>query len=151
MNFKHGMRNTGTYKSWRAMIDRCTNPKEKDRQNYLDRGITVCDRWRQFGPFYADMGERPEGMSIDRIDNNKGYYPDNCKWATREEQNGNTRKTPYLTYNGKTQSIAAWAEELGINKKTLKSRIRRNPMAIKDAIEKPVRYQYRAPTKKKAA
>jgi hypothetical protein len=148
-NFKHGMRNTGTYKSWRAMIDRCTRPKEKDKKNYLERGITVCDRWRTFENFFADMGERPKGLSIDRIDNDKGYAPGNCRWATRREQDLNLRKTVYLTYKGVTKPLVQWAKEVGIKAETLKSRIRRGAMSTEEAIECPVRYCYRYPVKRK--
>lgn len=82
---------TPTYRTWYAMIQRCTNPNYKYYYLYGGRGITVCERWRDFTNFLADMGERPEGLTIERIDNDKGYYLDNCKWATIEEQNRNKR------------------------------------------------------------
>lgn len=127
----HGATKNGSptpeYRSWQKMIQRCTNPNGNAYHHYGGRGITVCDRWlHSFENFLVDMGERPSlSHSIDRIDTNKGYSPDNCRWATKKEQSRNTRRNIMVTYNGKTQCISAWAEELGINKKTLSDRIKR--------------------------
>lgn len=88
----HGGRNrTPTYYSWSAMVKRCTNPAAKDYPDYGGRGITVCERWRAFPAFLADMGERPTKTSLDRIDVNGNYEPGNCRWATAIEQRANRR------------------------------------------------------------
>lgn len=95
---KHGRskrhhKNYRTYSSWQHMKDRCLNPKNKYYKNYGGRGIKVCGRWMKFENFLEDMGDSPEGHSIDRLDINKGYSVDNCRWATKAEQNRNTSRT----------------------------------------------------------
>jgi len=122
-NTTHGMGKTPIYKNWKDMRKRCLNPSSREYKHYGGRGITVCDRWMKFENFYGDMGEKPNGTSIDRIDNNKGYSPDNCRWATQKEQTRNQRTNRIIKYEGKEQCLAVWAEELGIKYTTLWHRL----------------------------
>ena len=110
------------YRTWRSMLQRCSNPKIAKFYNYGGRGIKVCERWLKFENFLADMGRRPDGMSIDRIDVNRHYEPSNCRWATTIEQANNTRSNILLTFEGKTQSPKKWAEYLGIPVKRIYNR-----------------------------
>lgn len=114
-NFKHGYYGTPTYKSWSEMIYRC---KKTGKLYWCDRGIRVCERWKKFENFLEDMGERPDGKTLDRIDNSKGYYKTNCRWATSKEQNRNKRNN--LVLRGKT--LSEWSELLGIKRSTLAQR-----------------------------
>lgn len=88
---KHGMSRTLTYFTWENMVKRCHNLKHKNYPDYGGRGITVCDKWRDFSGFYEDMGKKPINLSLDRIDNDKGYYKENCRWVTRTTQSHNQR------------------------------------------------------------
>lgn len=128
-NPKHGHgakgRESPTYQSWLGMVQRCTNPNSGKWARYGGRGITVCERWLTFANFLADMGERPNGLFIERKNNDGNYEPGNCRWATRVEQARNTRLNHMLTHNGETLCLAGWAERAGIKQNTLKMRIRR--------------------------
>ncbi len=121
----HGMYKTATYRTWGSMLQRATNHSNDRAADYVDRGITVCEEWKVFENFLRDMGERPAGKTLDRIDNSKGYSPENCRWATAREQQNNTRRNRFLTINGETKTVAAWADECGIKPGTIYSRIAR--------------------------
>lgn len=114
-----------TYNSWCAMKARCQNPKNEKYPRYGGRGIRVCERWQLFDNFLADMGECPEGMTIDREHNDDNYEPGRCRWATDEEQANKRSNNHLITWNDKTQTIAQWAQELGMSYGKLVSRIHR--------------------------
>jgi hypothetical protein len=117
---KHGMSFSPTYVTWTSMLQRCTNPKHKHYANYGGKGVQVCERWRDFRLFLEDMGERPAGMSIDRLANGKGYEPGNCRWATRADQNRNRSVCIHVALNGKTQTLMEWSRDLGVPETTLR-------------------------------
>lgn len=107
------------------MQQRCDNPNNLKYADYGGRGIGVCDRWRDFENFLADMGERPPGTSLDRIDNDRGYAPGNCRWATRRDQMANQRRSFRVSYGGEEMCLYHLGEKLGIGPMTLKGRIQR--------------------------
>lgn len=111
---KHGMCFTPTWHSWNSMVQRCTLPSYTGYERYGGAGITVCDRWLEFAAFRADMGDRPAGTTIDRIDNSKGYAPGNCRWATPSQQSRNRSISKLVEYQGRVQCVAEWCEELGL-------------------------------------
>lgn len=116
---------TPTMYSWEAMMRRCYTVRHKDYYNYGGRGITVCEQWKSFKGFLADMGERPDGQTLDRIDGDGNYEPGNCRWLTRMEQQQNTRLARKITFRGKTLSLSAWSRELGIDAGVLRNRLAR--------------------------
>lgn len=123
---KHGLRYTPEYQAYHDMLGRCTNTKHKSYHRYGGRGIGVCREWQKsFEAFIEDMGQRPEGMTLERIDNEGDYSPENCKWASRTEQMRNTRRTVMLEYGGETMCILDWSRKLGVDKDTLRRRVAR--------------------------
>ena len=120
----HGMSRTPTYRAWNSLIQRCTNAANASYKDYGGRGIKVCDRWLEsFENFYADMGERPEGMTLDRIDNDKGYEPDNCRWATAEQQANNRRNNRRFECDGSLLTVAQIAKQSSVNEDKLRYRL----------------------------
>lgn len=114
-NTKHGGKGTRLYQIWKSMRERCNNPKTNRHSIYHDKGIRVCKEWDDFALFreWALSNGYGDKLTIDRIDGNKGYYPENCRWATYLEQNNNTKNVKLITYNGKTQGYSMWERELG--------------------------------------
>jgi hypothetical protein len=128
---------TPEYRIWLTMNTRCNNPRATGFDNYGGRGIVVCQRWRQFPNFLADMGPRPSSKhSIDRIDNDGPYDPTNCRWVTRTEQARNTRANHLVNYLGRTQCLAEWADDLGVPESRLRHRLRHG-WSVHDALMTP--------------
>jgi hypothetical protein len=121
---RHGLCQTKEYVAWCGMKSRCNNENFKFFKNYGGRGIKVCDRWKDFYTFFEDMGPVPDGKSLDRIDNEKGYSPENCRWATRTEQARNKRNLVFITANGETKCLGEWSEQTGIKVSTLSARLK---------------------------
>lgn len=131
----HGMTRMAEYRVWVIMRSRCQNPAVPCYPRYGGRGITVCERWERFSNFIADMGPRPSNRhSIDRIDNDGPYSPENCRWATTKEQCRNQRRNRLITYMGTTAPLAWWAEQIGIRMGTLSFRLCRSGMSIGQAL-----------------
>ena len=120
------------------MHTRCYCKKSPNYKRYGGRGIKVCERWHSFELFTVDMGDRPEGMTLDRIDNDGDYTPENCRWATLKEQQRNTRTNHYISYEGRTECLVTWAEEYDIKQTTLRLRLKRG-WDIGRALNTPVR------------
>lgn len=120
----HGLYLSPAYRIWASMIQRCTNKKCGGYENYGGRGIAVCERWLKFKNFVADMGQRPDGKSIDRKDNDGNYEPSNCRWATKAEQEKNKRTNVFVTHDGRSQTIAEWCRELSVSHATIKRRLK---------------------------
>lgn len=119
-NATHGGTGTREYFTWRAMIERCECPTNKDYRNYGARGISVCKKWRSsFAVFRSDLGPRPIGTTIDRIDVNGNYEPGNCRWATARQQANNRRETISITAMGKTLPMSEWARITGLGVTTI--------------------------------
>ena len=111
------------YWVWQRMKQRCFDKNTDDFKHYGARGITVCERWMMFENFYADMGPRPKGMTVERADNAIGYEPGNCRWATREDQMRNTRANRMITHNGETLCEADWSLRTGISAALIQYRL----------------------------
>lgn len=132
----HKMSGSRLHNIWKSMKERCYNINHNQYKDYGGRGISICEEWKDnFISFYnwAISNGYSDDLTIDRIDNNKNYCPENCKWSTRKEQNNNQRTNHLLTYNHKTQTMAQWAEEIGLNPHTLQTRISRG-WSVQDAF-----------------
>ena len=139
--YTHGKTDTPLYDIWRGMKQRCYNSNVSNYCNYGGRGITVCDEWKDnFQAFYdwAKSSGYEHGLSIDRINNDGDYSPENCRWANRTEQSNNTRHNKHLTYNGKTQTVSQWARELNMVDGTLRTRLNLG-WSVEKALTTPIR------------
>lgn len=123
---KHGGRNSKLYRTWSSMLQRCNNPNDKDYSEYGGRGIKICKEWEtDFSAFqkWALANGYKEGLTIDRKDNDKGYYPENCRWTDAKTQGNNKRNCRYITYKGQRKTVAEWSEITGIPHETLLYRL----------------------------
>ena len=138
---KHKLIYSPEYQAWSSMKSRCYNPNKTVYKDYGGRGIYVCRRWRKsFENFYKDMGRRPtKEHSIDRIDNNYGYIPFNCRWATQKEQMNNVRTNHLISFNGETLTLIQWSRKTGINRTTIYNRINKLGWTIEKSLTTPVR------------
>ena len=135
-----------TYQSWADMRNRCNNAKHKRYASYGGRGIEVCERWDSFEAFVKDMGLKPDGMSLEREDNDGNYTPKNCVWADYRAQNKNKRTTTTYEYDGRSQTIEEWADEKGLPRTTLSERVHKYGWDIKTALETPLGHKDNIPT-----
>ncbi len=147
---KHGLSDSPTYTSWCNMIQRCYNKNIREFPNYGGRGIKVCQRFLIFKEFYNDLGAKPNGRTIDKINNDGNYscgkceeckrngWLFNCQWGTRFEQDRNRTNSRYLTYKGKTQILKDWSRELGINEHSISKRLK-NGLSVEDALTIPIK------------
>lgn len=135
----HGMSRTKIYKIWKGMIGRCTNPKGKYFDRYMGRGITICKEWRNsFENFYKDMGDPPAGHSLDRVNNDKGYSKENCRWATPKQQQNNRRGCIKLTFNQQTKSLVEWSEITNLSRTVIWKRLDAG-WSVEKALTTPLR------------
>ena len=139
-NTTHGLSRTREYYTWASMHRRCGDPNHRAYKHYGGRGVTVCPEWSDFLIFLSDMGERPSETTLDRVDNNRGYSKENCRWATWAEQVSNTRQTLVYTVKGETRTHAEWARELSISSSALSSRLKIG-LSVEQACTLPKHYR----------
>jgi hypothetical protein len=133
------MYGTPSWEVWQGMLARCSNPNATGYHRYGGRGIKVCDRWKySFSNFYEDMGDKPEGYTLERINNDGDYEPENCRWDSFKEQMRNRSNNVNVTYKGRTQCISAWEEEFGFSHGTVWNRIYTYGWSVEKAISTPV-------------
>lgn len=152
-NYRHWLRNSKFRWSWNHMIQRCTNKNRKDYKHYWWRWITICEKWKVFKWFIDDMySSRKEWLELDRIDNNKNYCKENCRWATRKEQNNNKRNNHKLTFMWKTKTLSERSDETWISYWNISNRINAFWWSIKDTltikVNRDERYIYKKNKKK---
>lgn len=134
---RHGMRRTPTYNTWQCMKNRCLNRKSSDFNRYGGRGVLMSSRWKSFKNFLEDMGERPKGATLDRVNNKDGYYKNNCRWATAKEQSRNTSSNVVLQFDGRKMTAAEWSEVLSIPRYCIYTRIKKG-WSVDRTLTEPV-------------
>ncbi len=138
-NRTHGMSGTAEFNVWLDARRRCHKPSDRAYRFYGARGIQMSEDWRgDFGAFYRDMGPRPKGATLDRIDNDGPYSAENCRWATWVQQANNKRSTRHLEFRGESKPLAEWAREIGVRSKTLRARIDAYKWSVERALTTPV-------------
>ena len=128
----HGLSKSGTYRSWRCMLERCFNPSNPQYPVYKNRAPS--EDWKKFENFYRDMGDKPDGFTIERVDNNLPYSKENCIWASKAQQNRNTSKTVWLTNGKDSYCFSEAARVMGLPKATLRNRVFRYGWPLKKAL-----------------
>ena len=140
LSLKHGMTGTRTYNSYNSMRQRCSNPNFKDYHLYGGKGIKVCKRWLDdFENFLSDMGERPEGKTLDRKSSDGNYEPENCRWATAIEQANNTSRNNIIEFYGTRKTLAEWSRVVNVPATTLRVRLSRYGWSTQRTLTTPVR------------
>lgn len=134
MSNRHGFYHHPLWKVHRRMMDRCYDNKDRAYHRYGGRGIYVDQSWHSLGQFIADMGERPDGMSLERIDNNGPYSKENCRWATSKDQCRNRRSNRIIEFNGISKTLVEWSEITGINRTTITNRLERYGYSVEKAL-----------------
>ena len=146
-NYKHGMSNTRLFHIWMGLKHRCTNPNFCDAKLYSERGITICDEWKNdFTAFYdwSMLNGYNDSLSIDRIDSNGNYCPQNCRWANHYVQANNRRNSNIVTYHGNSNNLDDMCRSLNVNSKVIRSRMKRNNLSFEEAVDN---YEYTSPFK----
>ena len=140
----HGQSRSPEYRAWVGMKMRCENETNGAYCKYGERGIRVCERWQTFENFFADMGPKPSPKhTLDRIDGTKGYSPDNCRWASHKEQQRNLKNNVYLEHDGKSLIAADWAVIVGIDAKTIQSRVTKLGWTTEEALTLPLHFHHK--------
>jgi len=131
-NVTHGMTNTALFKTWSAMKARCQNPRHRQFNDYGGRGIKVCPEWStSFDTFRSHMGDRPDGLELDRINNDGNYEPGNCRWATPKQNSNNRRSCHIIEFEGVSKTLTEWADGIQLHASSLRARIQRNwPLSV---------------------
>jgi hypothetical protein len=134
VNYKHGMTKTPIYGIWHTMMQRCYDKNTESYPRYGGRGINVCDKWQSFEGFYEDMGDKPKGMSLERLDNNGDYCLENVIWADYKTQANNRRSNVVLEHNGKKQTMQQWCDELNLKIGTVWARLNTYGYSVDKAL-----------------